>query len=362
MILSYLPSFQYKHNNIAIHELHRQFHLGDESKYAPYVNYLKNQPGGRIPSEWTMAGKQLLYTILDRPNNSVLRNNDDESEDDEQGVGGLPPHNHLKGYEETWIQECHGADTPMARAAFYQFTSRDEDTLMVPFYDMHNHSNDPKKLNTISYKPTKKGRPFVLRALRDIMPGEQIYISYNRCHRCWFDEEYKDCVSYSHYGTSEVFDVFGFVEDYPQMWKFRMKVPGGGGGEQWDELKFCLERDENDDDDDDDNNNNKRLVVTFGDNYVTKGEEPTEANILYLAEQLIRLHELEVSLKNDQVLMETMPRYEWDMAWNYHQALMTSISAAMLASDLLPSEHDDSEDEDSGDGNNIMGEEGRDEL
>lgn len=298
-----------------------------------------------------MEGKQLLNAILDRtPNNN---NNNHESKEE----NGLPPQQHLKGYEETWIQECHGEDTPLARAAFYQFTSRDEDTLMVPFYDMHNHSNDPKKLNTISHKPKRKGRPFILRAIRDILPGEQIYISYNRCHRCWFDEEYKDCTSYSHYGTSEVFDIFGFVEDYPQMWTFRMKIENeedGGGDDddekkhQWDELKFCLERnDDNGDDDDDD----KRLVVTFGDNYVTKGEEPTKANIKYLAVQLIRLHELELSMKNDQALMKTMPRYEWDTAWNYHQALMTSISAAMLASDLLTSE----------DGESTNGE-GRDEL
>ena len=314
-----------------------------------------------------MAGKQLLNTILDRTtsNNS---NDDDDDEDDRDdseeersggGGGGLPPQHNLKGYEETWIHECHGEDTPLARSAFYQFTSRDEDTLMVPFYDMHNHSNDPKKLNTISYKPKKKGRPFVLRALRDIAPGEQIYISYNRCHRCWYDEEYKDCASYSHYGTSEVFDIFGFVEDYPQMWRFRMNVQEDEEKKrpQWDELKFCLEKDDKDGDGD-------KLLVTFGDNYVTKGEEPTEANMKYLAEQLIRLHELETSMKNDQVLMETMPRYEWDMAWNYHQALMTSISAAMLASGLLPSENDDSEEEEEeeDDFGNNMGGEGRDEL
>jgi hypothetical protein len=319
--------------------LYRQFLLGDESKYAPYINYLKNQPRGRIPSEWTEAGKQLLNTILDR------RTTNSNSNDDSEG-GGLPPQQNLKGYEDTWLQECRGDDTPLARAAFYQFTSRDEDTLMVPFYDMHNHSNDPKKLNTISYKPKKKGRPFVLRALRDIAPGEQIYISYNRCHRCWFDEEYTGCTSYSHYGTSEVFDVFGFVEDFPQMWKFRMNVDDEeeqvqGRPPHWDELNFCLERSEDDD---------MHLVVSFGDNYVTEGEEPSEANVKYLAEQLIRLNELEKSMKTDVELMKTMPSYEWEMAWTYHQALMTSISAAMLASGYL---HDSGTDSIGG---------GRDEL
>ena len=34
----------------AMHELYKQFQLGDKSKYAPYINYLKNQPRGRLPA------------------------------------------------------------------------------------------------------------------------------------------------------------------------------------------------------------------------------------------------------------------------------------------------------------------------
>ena len=313
----------------AIHELHRQFILGDESKYAPYVNYLKNQPRGRIPSEWTDAGKNLLHAILDR------RDDDDE---------GLPPEHNMKGYEETWIGECRGEDTPLARAAFYQFTSRDEDTLMVPFYDMSNHSNDPKKLNTISQKPDRPGQPFVLRSTRDIRPGEQVYISYNRCHRCWFDTSYEDCVSYSFYGTSDVFDIFGFVEDFPQTWKFNMNV-GDEANPHWDELKFCLTRDDT---------SSGGLVVTFGDNYTRDpdAEAPNMANVVYLGGQLMRLAEIEATMKNDNEVMETMPKYEWEMAWTYHHALMTSISAALLASGLVSSDGRDpasSDDDDSED-------------
>ena len=72
---------------------------------------------------------------------------------------------------------------------------------------MHNHSNDPKKLNTIHTKPRQPGKPFVLRATRDIKPSDQIYISYTRCNRCWHDETYKDCTTWSHYSSADVFDV-----------------------------------------------------------------------------------------------------------------------------------------------------------
>ena len=302
----------------AVHELYHQFQLGNDSPYAPYVNYLMNQPRGRIPSEWTLAGKTLLYTILDR-----------REEDDE----GLPPLHHKKGYEDTWLGECHGEDTELAKAAFYQFTSRDEDTLMVPFYDMCNHSNDPMKLNTISVKPNQQGKPFILRSIRDITPGEQIYISYNRCHRCWFDKTYEDCVNYSYYGTSDVFDIFGFVEDFPQTWKFIMNI-GDEDTPKWDELSFCLGRD---------TTGESELVVSFGDNHSRNPEDeaPNMSTIVYLGKQLTRLAELEETMKKDDKLMTSMPKYEWEMAWTYHQALMTAISAALLASGLVEYDNDE---------------------
>ena len=308
----------------ALRELYRQFILGDESKYAPYVNYLKNQPQGRIPSEWTEGGKKLLKTILDHKLGS---NGEEDNEDD---WSGLPPTSHLRDFKESWIEGCNGDDTPLARAAVYQFTSRDEDTLMVPFYDMHNHSNDPKKLNTISAKPDGIGEPFVLRSTRDILPGEQIYISYNRCNRHWFDETYEtfqECASLSNYGTSHLFDVFGFVEDMPQSWNFYMNIGDEGEEENWDNLVFYLEKEV-------DVGGEERLKVTFGDNHSEDlmEEWPVEENIIYLSNQLMRLKDLE-SLKGYDKLMKTMPRYEWDMAWRYHGALMTAMSAAILESD-----------------------------
>ena len=79
-----------------------------------------NQPRGRIISEWSQEGKTLLYSMLDK----------EWDEDEESWIGGLPP-KLVKSYEEVWLEWCKGEDTPLAKAAFYQFTSRDEDTLMV---------------------------------------------------------------------------------------------------------------------------------------------------------------------------------------------------------------------------------------
>lgn len=322
----------YSTNNIclfytALHKLHDEFKLGDESKYAPYINYLKNQPKGRLPAEWSDAGKKFLEEVIQGHNRWGGSEDGDWKQIKEGKIEpktGLPPLYNLKDFMETYVGECGGDDTELARQAFYQFTSRDEDTLMVPFYDMHNHSNNPKLLNTISEKPERKGDSFILRAIQDIGPGEQIFISYNRCHKCWFDETYHDCDSYSHYGTSEVFNIFGFVEDYPQYWKYDMNL-GTKKHPNYDTVTFCLERPDDD----------GPVVLTFGDNYTPNPDDefPLHGNIEYMGKELTRLVNAEKKMKNDKELMESMPKYEWDMAWRYHEALMTSISAAVVSYD-----------------------------
>ena len=139
--------------------------------------------------------------------------------------------------------------------------------------------------------------------------------------------------TYSTYSTSS----------FPQTWTFSMNV-GDGDSPRWDELNFCLTRDDS---------RSSGLAVSFGDNCTCDpdAELPIMANVVYLGKQLIRLAELEATMKNDNKVMETMPKYEWEMAWTYHQALMASISEALLASGLVGSgvrnpadSDDDSED------------------
>jgi hypothetical protein len=318
----------------ALHEMHRQFQLGDESKYAPYINYLKNQPVGLIPSEWSEPGKRLLRRILDQ-----------------DGYSGLPPFDALDRFEQIWMKECNGEDSPLARAAFFQVTSRDEDSLMVPFYDMHNHSNDPKKINARPETAEEEGEDFVMYATKDIAPGEQILISYNRCHGCWFDTEYKDCKVTSHYGTDQLFSQFGFVEDYPQFWKIPQYDEDG---EFIDEVSFCLDR----------NDDGGSYVRRFGDNYSDEDEEePNEVNIKWFKEQLRRLQRLESTMKSNRgqaksvpSYKESLPSHEWQTAWKYHNNLVNAISSAIDAvevegyggDDNMPvdSSDDDSSDDD----------------
>lgn len=116
-----------------------------------------------MPGEWSKAGQKFLSKIL--------------------GHGELPPYEDTwrTHFEREWIDKCLGQEEDeMEHAAYWLAASRDEDTLMVPIYDMANHSNDPDKLNTLSYKPDNAGEVFRFVASKTIKPGEQIYNCYNR--------------------------------------------------------------------------------------------------------------------------------------------------------------------------------------
>ena len=67
-------------------------------------------------------------------------------------------------------------------------------------------------------------------------------------------------------------------------------------------------------------------------------------------------------MKRDDKLMETMPRHEWELAWQYHESLMIAISAAILASDVVANEIDEAESEDDEEETDVNEREDRDEL
>ena len=153
---------------------------------------------------------------------------------------------------------------------------------------MANHSNDPKKLNTISHKPNKAGEAFLFVASRTIYSGEQIYNSYNRCNVCSIthyddkkDNKKDDCETYSYAKTFDLFVNFGFVEmDYPQSWEFDTGIHDSSDDDDDEddtEIEFCLFK----------NEITNELVVHWG-----YDSEPNSHDIYWLKKQLIRLQKL----------------------------------------------------------------------
>ena len=312
------------------------------SKYGPYITYLKSQSRGIMPGEWSPTGQMFLATY-------ILNN------------GPLPPYENTwrTKFTSQWLGQCLGtaaADDEQKstneRIAYWLASSRDEDTLMVPIYDMANHSNDRKKLNTISHKPNMAGEAFTFVASRTIHPGEQIYNSYNRCNVCsitqlkmetkTMDEENDDddCETYSYAKTFDIFVNFGFVElDYPQSWEFdtsRTNPDADIIDDDYDssddddddtEIEFCLFKNETTDE----------LTVHWG-----YDSEPNTRDIYWLKKQLVRLEKLhteKVILKGQFVKSggeddnnkdnNKMSTWEWESIWRYHDAVSRAISAAV---------------------------------
>jgi hypothetical protein len=91
--------------------------LGKESRFAPYMLYLLNQPQGQLPSAWSPQGKALLASLLGGTRSDPR----------------IRPVDVASWLDETWIEECDGdlKDT-FAAHAFMLVVQRADDDIMVP--------------------------------------------------------------------------------------------------------------------------------------------------------------------------------------------------------------------------------------
>lgn len=165
--------------------------LGDESFFAPYTNYLRQQPRGKLPSDWSEAGKQLLL--------QVIRDDND-----------LPP-DHAVDMLELWREQCGVVgddDIALQELAVLEHVLRSDDENLVPLYDLYNHANGERRNAIVKVKP---GEMQTIHASRDIEAGEQIHISYNiGSHLSEYSNKY--------YSTPEFLRDYGFIESMPQRW------------------------------------------------------------------------------------------------------------------------------------------------
>mmetsp|Transcript_13038 Transcript_13038/g.26485 ORF Transcript_13038/g.26485 Transcript_13038/m.26485 type:complete len:476 (-) Transcript_13038:96-1523(-) len=333
------PGNKYHHETFfscrALKNIVEELKLGDQSKLAPYVRYLLTQNLDGIPGYWSEPAQEFFSFVLD---------------------DALPPFEEKwrHDYAMKWIKNCGGDPDidPLERKAYFLAMSRDEDTLMVPIYDMANHSNDADKLNTLSYKPTSPGDFFQFVAARKILPGEQIYNSYNRCNYC-SDADFELCETFSWNRTPDLFLEFGFVEDFPQTWRFEYEI------------------DSSDDDDDDDGDDYPQIsVIAF---CLDKNKESGQLEVYwegdddelgdgddveFLMEHLVRISDLRKKKlefedkfvwrngdgKYDTALPEELDYFgetlqlngkmttsEWDAIWQYCNALILALGAAILS-------------------------------
>ena len=143
-----------------VRRLANEMRKGADSAYGPYVQYLRMQKVGQLPSAWSEPGQALLREVLS-----------DE----------LPPSEPTSWLTEDWREDCHGSTDPLDESAAMLVVQRAEDDLMMPVYDMYSHRNGHYH-NVRNNR--EEGVKFYLTASRDIDKGEQLYNSYNMCSTC----------------------------------------------------------------------------------------------------------------------------------------------------------------------------------
>jgi len=175
-----------------VRNLIKEMKLGDESKYAPYVNYLLAEPWGQLPSSWSTKGKDFFLDILEM-----------------YTIEPMPPIE-PGDWLLDWYDICKGSKDPFEENAALLSVQRSWDDKLIPVYDMMSHRNG-HWLNTAS-NSVHEDSDIVVKAKRDIQAGEEIYTSYNMCEDCGG--------RIKNYGTPEIFRDYGFIEQYPQRWIF----------------------------------------------------------------------------------------------------------------------------------------------
>jgi len=271
-----------------IRNLIKQLKLKDDSKYAPYVNYLLDtQPPGQIPSSWSDAGQKLLHKILE---------GDGEEKSD---YISLPPDSPTQ-WKSEWNKGCNGADDPLELYAAFTLIQRSWDEILIPVFDLMSHRNGD--WTNIESNTLHEGQPASVYASRDIEEGEEIYTTYNHCEDCG--------ARYEDYGTPEILREYGFVEQFPQSWIFHDIEVGFRINQVYDEDREEIEGE---------------YVITEWIYY--GGEKPDEDEIA----QLQARHD-QVILVSGELLSErdeNVPEHEWNTIVQYFEALELALDIAI---------------------------------
>ena len=275
-----------------VRSLAREMRLGNESQYAPYANYLSEiKIFEQLPSAWSAAGQSLLLVVLGV---------------NEEGEHVLPPTDPIGWITDEWHKRCDGSDDPFEELAAALVVQRNWDDVLIPVADIIRHRHG-KWLNTESTNVHEETGVQIY-ASRVIEVGEEIYTSHYIC------DENVDCgIWEASYGTAELFRDHGFVEEYPQKWIFQRQ-----------EIAFEIHRTPNDYVYDDDSETDKFDIMWIGD-------EPSEEDNEFLKEQLERLLELGETILASPETERTIPKNEWNLVLNYHEAMLTALSISTKA-------------------------------
>ena len=253
----------------------------------PHGRYLAAQPRRYIPPLWSREGQWFLGDLVGH---------------------FLPPREFSESFAEFECSLAEGRGELYLHAQL-MVAARADDAYLTPFYDMINHRNGPH-LNTVHN--VEGGVRFELLTSRPVRGGEQLYNSYNRCRGCG-GRKYA-------YGTPELLQAYGFVEEYPQRYvieEVRLKFdveeveePAAGTGSDG-----AGEEDAG-------RQGSPPLAIRFA-------VPPSAVGMAYLRRELRRLEEFGRTHRADPGRTAGVPAGERDTVWNYHGALVRAFGTAV---------------------------------
>jgi len=179
-----------------------ELELGEESKWDMYFNFDGSSlvsASGLDDGEEEEQGHGQRHTRTP----TQWKTEDQAGSRAIQELQGLPPtgdtHRHINWY----TSACNDSEelTPIQLKAFVMFLTRAADRGMVPMYDLMNHHNG--LINTRLQIDEEGGMSVI--AATAIEENEPIYNTYSRG---------------GGESTVDVFNTYGFVEDYPQLWRW----------------------------------------------------------------------------------------------------------------------------------------------
>ena len=264
------------------------------SEFWPYVQYVfESYRHDRIPSAWSKAAKRLANGI----------------------VTDFYEPRYFGSVERCKTMENMLEDTELfglLRAAMRIVDSRGWDGVLAPVGDMANHRNGHGH-NMDQLQDSAVDKNIRLVALRDIQAGEQLHLSYNQCpDQTCYGQEYT-------YTTQHIFGDYGFVELFPQRWRFNTTADGS------EILLFDIEERF------DGNNSNINSNINDDknyDKYIVRWifGTPKEEQMEWLEIHLMRLYRMRDSVMFKANRLDDS--HEANMAIEYYKALIRALELA----------------------------------
>ncbi|CAB9507282.1 Spermidine synthase 1 [Seminavis robusta] len=291
----------------------RQRKLQDESDYEPYVSYVFSKERITLPSTFSSRGKSLLLLIRGQQ---------------------LPPDDLTKV---SFAQHCTHSmsldqeeDKEMLEFAYLTVVSRAWSDKLVPVFDMINHHSG-RYANVDSTSILTGTDDITVHALRDIPPGEQLFLSYMDC----IDEQGYEL----DYVLPQMLRDFGFVDEYPQRWTF--PTPTTSKNPYVSTPKPSNDEEEDEEEEDDDSlvfdidfvNEEADALFKAGKlksppemKLTWRTGEPTVEQIQVLAQELQRMEKLKSHVIKTANLLKDP--YERSVTLDYYNSLTIALTFA----------------------------------